>query len=43
MLLGILSWVWNVFCHEKSTCYFVGAAEVFGIEGILGSNDDYTG
>jgi len=28
-----------VFCPEKHTCYVVGAPKVFGIEGMLGSND----
>jgi hypothetical protein len=43
MFLGILNWVWNVFCPEKNTYCFVGAPEVFGTEGMLGSSDDCTG
>jgi hypothetical protein len=43
MFLGILNWVWNVSCFEKNTCYFVGALEVFGIKGMMGNSDDYTG
>jgi hypothetical protein len=39
MFMGILNWVWIVFGLEKSTCCFVGAPEVFGIEGMLGNND----
>jgi hypothetical protein len=39
MFLGILNWVWNVFCPKKSTCYFVGAPKVFETEGMLESND----
>jgi hypothetical protein len=36
MFLGILNWVWNVFCLEKSTCCFVGTSKVFGIKRMLG-------
>jgi hypothetical protein len=43
MFLGILNWLWNVFCLDKSTCYFVGGPEVFGIAGMLGSNDVWIG
>ncbi len=32
-----------MFCSEKSTCCLVGAPEVFGTEGMLGSNDVWTG
>jgi hypothetical protein len=32
-----------VFCPKKSICYFVGAPEVFGTEGMLGSSDVWTG
>jgi hypothetical protein len=32
-----------VFCFKKSTCCFMGALEVFGIEGKLGNNDVWTG
>ncbi len=43
MFLGILNWVWNMLCFEKSTCCFVGALEVFGTKGMLGSNDVWIG
>jgi hypothetical protein len=43
VFLGILNWVWNVFCLKKSTYYFVRASEVFGTEGMLGSSDVWTG
>jgi hypothetical protein len=43
MFLGILNWVWNVFCPKKNTCSFVGAPEVFGTEGMLGNSDVWTG
>jgi hypothetical protein len=43
MFLGILNWVWNVFCPDKSICSFIGALEVFGTEGKLGSSDVWTG
>jgi hypothetical protein len=43
MFLGILNWVWNVFCLEMNTYYFVGAPEVFGTKGMLGSSDDCIG
>ncbi len=39
MFLEILNWVWNVFCFEKNTYCLVGALEVFGTEGMLGSSD----
>jgi hypothetical protein len=39
MFLGILNWVWNVFCPKKNTYCFVGSLEVFGTEGMLGSSD----
>jgi hypothetical protein len=39
MFLGILNWVWNVFCLEKSTYCFVGVPHVFGIERMLRNND----
>jgi len=31
-----------VFCPKKNTCCFVGASDVFGSEGMLGSSDDCT-
>jgi hypothetical protein len=43
MFLGILNWVWSVFCLEKNTYYLMGALEVFGIEGMLGSSDVWIG
>jgi hypothetical protein len=43
MFLRILNWVWNVFCPEMNTCYFVGTLEVFGIKRMLGNSDDCTG
>ena len=43
MFLGILNWVWNVFCPDKSICSFIGALEVFGTEGKLGSSDVWIG
>jgi hypothetical protein len=43
MFLGILNWVWNVFCFKKNTYCAVGAPKVFGIEGMLGNSDVWTG
>jgi hypothetical protein len=43
IFLGILNWVWNVFCPEKNTYCFVAALEAFGIKWILGSSDVCTG
>jgi len=43
VFMGILNWVWNVFCFKKNTYYFMGALEVFGIEGMLGNNDVWIG
>jgi hypothetical protein len=43
VFMGILNSVWNVFCFKKSTCCFMGALKVFGIEGKLGNNDVWTG
>ncbi len=30
MFLGILNWVWNVFCHEKNTYCIVGVPKGLG-------------
>jgi hypothetical protein len=43
IFLGILNWVWNVFCPEKNTCSLVGAPEAFGTKGMLGSSDVWIG
>ncbi len=43
MFLGILNWVWNVFCLKKNTCCLVGVPEVFGSKGMLESNDVWIG
>ncbi len=39
MFLGILNWVWNLFCLDKNTCYFVGTPKVFGTKGMFGLAD----